>query len=189
MSKPVTRVNILAELGRVLDIEIDALQLIRDNLDDRFVQAVQMISDCCGQVVFTGIGKSGIIATKIAATFRSTGTSAIFLHAGEALHGDLGAVDSKDIIVAIGKSGETSELITLLRALKKNGNCVISITSNTDSTMAALSDLVLDLGITREACPLNLTPTASTTGALACGKARKTPLLQWAVRLVSCSFV
>lgn len=178
MSKPQTQINILAELARVLDIEIDALQLIRDNLDDRFVQAVRMISDCCGQIVFTGVGKSGIIATKIAATFRSTGTSAIFLHAGEALHGDLGAVDSKDIIVAIGKSGETSELNTLLRALKKNGNCVISITSNTDSTMAALSDLVLDLGITREACPLNLTPTASTTGALAVGDALAVALMK-----------
>jgi len=178
MGKPITQVNILADLARVLDIVIEALQLIRDNLDDRFVQAVIMIADCRGQVVFTGIGKSGIIANKIAATFRSTGTSAIFLHAGEALHGDLGAVDSKDIIVAIGKSGETSELNTLLRALKKNSNCVISITSNADSTMAALSDLVLDLRITREACPLNLTPTASTTGALAVGDALAVALMK-----------
>src|SRR5215471_12846253 len=103
MSRPVPEINILAELTRVLDIEIDALKLVRDNLDDRFVQAVYMIANCRGQVVLTGVGKSGIIANKIAATFRSTGTPALFLHAGEALHGDLGVVNPTDIIIAVGK--------------------------------------------------------------------------------------
>jgi len=178
MSRPVTEINILSELARVIDIEIDALKLIRENLDARFADAVRLIADCGDQVIVTGVGKSGIIARKIAATFRSTGTSAQFLHAGEALHGDIGAVHPADIILAVGKSGETAELNALLRALKKNGNKVICITSNADSTMASLSDLVLDLKITQEACPLNLAPTASTTGALVVGDALAVALMK-----------
>ena len=178
MSRFELKINVLAEIARVLDIEIAALQLIRANLDDRFVRATEMIAACHGQVILTGIGKSGIIASKIAATFRSTGTPAFFLHSGEALHGDIGAIRPVDLVIAIGKSGETAELNALLRAVKKNNNHVICITSNADSTMAALSDLVLDLKITQEACPLNLAPTASTTGALAVGDALAVALMK-----------
>jgi len=122
-------------------------------------------------VYVTGTGKSGIIATKIAATLRSTGTPATFLHPSEALHGDIGVVSRNDIVLSIGKSGETSELNELLRVLKKIGTTIIAITSNGESSIAALSDLVLQLKIPREACHLNLAPTASTTAALAVGDA------------------
>jgi arabinose-5-phosphate isomerase len=130
-----------------------------------------MIAGCQGQVLVTGVGKSGIIAQKIASTLRSTGTPATFLHAGDALHGDLGLVGSHDVLLALGKSGETSELNTLLRFSKKNGTRVIAMTSNPGSGLAALADIVLELKIPREACPLNLAPTASTTAALAVGDA------------------
>jgi arabinose-5-phosphate isomerase len=163
--------NIVDQIGDVLDIEIAAIQSVRDNLTANFARAVHMIADCGGQVLVTGMGKSGMIAQKIASTFRSTGTPATFLHAADALHGDLGIVRSQDVMLAIGKSGETSELNTLLRFLKKNGTQIISITANPDSSLAALSDIVLELKIPREACPLNLAPTASTTAALAVGDA------------------
>ena len=116
----------------------------------RFEDAVRFIARAKGQIVVTGIGKSGIIANKIAATFQSTGTPAIFLHASEALHGDIGAVGRYDVMIAIGKSGETSELNDLLRFVKKSGARVISITSNASSAMAKLSDIVLDLKVPRE---------------------------------------
>jgi arabinose-5-phosphate isomerase len=122
-------------------------------------------------VLVSGIGKSGLIGTKIAATLRSTGTPATFLHPGEALHGDIGTVREDDVLLAIGKSGETTELNALLRVVRKIGIPVIAITSNAGSSMAALSDVVIDLQIPREACPLNLAPTASTTAALAVGDA------------------
>jgi arabinose-5-phosphate isomerase len=178
VTRPTNSVDILAEIERVLDIEIEALQSVRATLDGKFAEAVEVIAACKGQVVLTGVGKSGIIATKIAATFRSTGTAAIFLHAGEALHGDIGTVRPGDIVIAVGKSGETSELNTLLRMLKRNGIFVISITSTPTSAMAALSDLVLDLKISKEACPLNLAPTASTTAALAVGDALAVALMK-----------
>src|SRR4029078_11985597 len=143
-----------------------------------FEAAVRMIAGAKGQVVFTGIGKSGIIANKIAATFRSTGTQAIFLHASEALHGDIGMIGRGDVMVAIGKSGETSELNDLLRFVRKSGARVISITSSGTSAMAKLSDIFLNLPVPREACPLNLAPTASTTAALAVGDAIAVTLMK-----------
>src|SRR5262249_4444857 len=152
-----------AELRQVLDIEIEALHSVRNSLDASFVKAVQTIHACKGQLVVTGIGKSGIIAKKIASTLRSTGTAAVFLHSGEALHGDIGLVRPGDVILAVGKSGESRELNSLLRILHKNGNTIIALTSSPGSAMAALSDLILELKIPREACPLNLAPTASTT--------------------------
>jgi arabinose-5-phosphate isomerase len=172
------KIDILKEMTRVIDVEIDALQSVRDNMGTRFEAAVRLIAATKGQVVVTGIGKSGIIANKIAATLRSTGTQAIFLHASEALHGDIGAVGSRDVMIAIGKSGETSELNDLLRFVKKSGARVISITSNPTSAMAKLSDIVLDLKVPREACPLNLAPTASTTAALAVGDAIAVTLMK-----------
>jgi arabinose-5-phosphate isomerase len=172
------QVDILGEIAQVLDIEIEGLQSIRANLTEQFAVAVRMIASCEGQICVTGIGKSGIVATKIAATLRSTGTPATFLHAGEALHGDLGMIRARDVVVAIGKSGETWELNSLLRLLKKSGIKIISITSNAASSMAALSDVVIDLKIPREACPLNLTPTTSTTVALAVGDAIAVALMK-----------
>src|SRR5207244_306166 len=161
----------LREIANVLDIEIEALQSVRQQLSSEFEDAVAMFAACTGQIIVTGLGKSGIIATKIAATLRSTGTPAIFLHAGEALHGDIGMVGSNDVVLAVGKSGETTELNDLLRFLKKSGAKIISLTSNGSSLMSRLSDIVLDLHIPREACPLNLAPTASTTATLAVGDA------------------
>jgi arabinose-5-phosphate isomerase len=171
-------VDILDEIRRVLDIEIEGLQSVRGNLTANFVRAVEVIASSKAHVYVTGLGKSGIIATKIAATLRSTGTPATFLHPSEALHGDVGIVGKDDVILSIGKSGETSELISLLRVLKKSGTTIISITSNSESSMAALSDIVLDLKIDREACPLNLAPTASTTAALAVGDAIAVTLMK-----------
>ena len=172
------KVDILAELRQVLDVEIEALRSVRDHLDDRFDKAVEALQACRGQIVATGIGKSGIIARKIASTFRSTGTPAVFLHAGEALHGDIGIVRPNDVVLAVGKSGESRELNALLRILRKNGTTIIAMTSNPDSAMAELSDVVLDLQIPREACPLNLAPTASTTAALAVGDALAVVLMK-----------
>ena len=172
------KIDILKEMAAVIDIEIEALLQVRDNLGAPFQAAVRMIAEAKGQVVVTGIGKSGIIANKIAATFRSTGTQAIFLHASEALHGDIGMIGRGDVMVAIGKSGETSELNDLLRFVRRSGARVISITSSGTSAMAKLSDIVLDLKIPREACPLNLAPTASTTAALAVGDAIAVTLMK-----------
>src|SRR5438093_9990765 len=141
MAEPRRKVDILAEIQRVLDIEIEALQSVRDSLTGQFVRAVEAIAACKGQIIVTGIGKSGIIANKIAATMRSTGTPATFLHAAEALHGDVGIVRKTDLLIAVGKSGETTELNSLLRVLKRNGTFIIAITSNTESVMAAMSDI------------------------------------------------
>ena len=170
--------DILQEIADVIDIEIEALQSTKQQLGHEFEDAVTLLAGCTGQIIVTGVGKSGIIANKIAATLRSTGTPAVFLHAGEALHGDIGLVQANDLVLAVGKSGETSELNMLLRVLKKNGAKIISITSNDSSSMAKLSDIVLGLQISREACPLNLAPTASTTAALAIGDAIAVTLMK-----------
>jgi len=176
--KKTESVKILEEIAKVLDIEADALRSVRENLTDAFEKAVEVIAGCNGQVCVTGIGKSGIIGAKIAATLRSTGTPAVFLHASEAMHGDVGMVGPRDVVLAIGKSGESQELNALLRILKRNGNVIISITSSSRSAMAELSDIVLCLPIPREACPLNLAPTASTTAALAVGDAIAVTLMK-----------
>src|SRR5499426_3362574 len=170
--------NIVDEIARVLDIEIEALRAVRLNISSAFVRAVEVIAACRGQVLVSGIGKSGIIGTKIAATLRSTGTPAAFLHPGDALHGDVGTVREDDVLLAIGKSGESTELNAVLRVVRKIGIPIIAITSNTGSSMAALSDVVIDLQIPREACPLNLAPTASTTAALAVGDAIAVALMK-----------
>ena len=141
--------GILEEMAKVLDIEIEALQCVRQQLSSEFEEAVKTFAACTGQIIVTGVGKSGIIATKIAATLRSTGTAATFLHAGEALHGDIGMVGPTDVVLAVGKSGETSELNILLRFLKKSGARIISLTSNESSSMAKLSDIVLNLHVPR----------------------------------------
>src|SRR4030095_6523216 len=135
-----TMINILDEITRVLDIEIEALRSVRQNISSAFVRAVEVIAECRGQVLVSGIGKSGIIGTKIAATLRSTGTPATFLHPGDALHGDVGTVQEGDVRLAIGKSGESTDLNALLRIIRKIGIPVVAITSNAGSSMAALSD-------------------------------------------------
>ncbi|MGD1146485.1 MAG: KpsF/GutQ family sugar-phosphate isomerase [Thermoanaerobaculaceae bacterium] len=160
------------ELAReVLTTEADAILRLRDRLDDSFMRAVEMLAGCQGRVVWTGMGKSGIICRKLAATMASTGTPALFLHPAEAIHGDLGMVAPGDVVVLVSNSGETDELVHLVEYLKRFGNPLISITSNPSSTLAGHADIHLNLAVDREACPHNLAPTASTTAALALGDA------------------
>lgn len=153
------------------DIEITALQALRGRLDASFTNAVEMILQCQGRVVVTGIGKSGHIARKIAATLASTGTPAFFMHAAEAIHGDLGMLTGKDILLGISYSGSAQELITIISVAKRIDTKIIAITGNLESELAKNSDIALDAGVEQEACPLNLAPTASTTAALVLGDA------------------
>ena len=160
------------ELAReVLTTEAEAIVRLRDRLGTEFLRAVALVAACPGRVVWTGIGKSGIICRKLAATMSSTGTPALFLHPAEALHGDLGMVAAGDVVVAVSNSGETEELVRLVEVVKRLGTTLISLTSNPDSALARNSDVHLDLAVDREACPHNLAPTASTTAALALGDA------------------
>jgi arabinose-5-phosphate isomerase len=142
-----------------------------ENLDESFDRAVDMIHACAGRVIWTGMGKSGIICRKIAATMRSTGTPALFMHPAEAIHGDLGMVTRGDLVVAVSQSGATEEVLELLEMLRRIGVNLIAVTSNPASPLAASADLHLDLGVRREACPFDLAPTASTTASLALGDA------------------
>jgi len=162
---------------RVLKIEATALDVLASRLDARFDHAVELLADCRGRVILTGMGKSGIIARKIAATFSSTGTPSLFLHPAEALHGDLGAVVAGDVVVALSYSGETEEVVRLLEPIKRLDLRLISLTSAPASTIAASSDVALDVRIAEEACPLGLAPTTSTTVMLALGDALALALL------------
>jgi len=160
------------ELAReVLTTEADAILRLRDRLDASFLRAAEMLAGCQGRVVWSGMGKSGIICRKLAATMASTGTPALFLHPAEAIHGDLGMVAPGDVVVVVSNSGETDELVHLVEYLKRLGNPLIAITSNPSSTLAGHADIHLNLAVDREACPHNLAPTASTTAALALGDA------------------
>ncbi len=161
----------LASAHRTLAIEIKALQALDARLDDSFSQAVAMILNGQGRVVVTGIGKSGHIAKKIAATLASTGTPAFFMHAAEAIHGDLGMLTQQDIVLAISYSGSGSELLTVLSVAKRMGAKLIAMTGHPKSDLAVNADLHLNVHVTQEACPLNLAPTASTTATLALGDA------------------
>lgn len=156
---------------RVLQMEAAAITALIDRLDETFDRAVRMIYDCQGRVIATGMGKSGIISRKIAATLASTGTSAFFLHPAEATHGDLGVIQQNDVLLAISHSGETPEILRLLEAIRRIGAHIIAITGNPASTLALAADVALDCQVLEEACPLNLVPTASTTAALAMGDA------------------
>ncbi len=155
----------------VLQGEAEAILRLRDRLDHSFERAVDLLAQCRGRVVWTGMGKSGIICRKLAATMASTGTPAMFLHPAEAIHGDLGMVTPADVVVAISNSGTTDELLRLVEYLKRLGIPLVAITSNPSSPLAQYADVHLDLGVTREACPNNLAPTASTTASLALGDA------------------
>lgn len=155
----------------VLTTEAEAILRLRDRLDASFLRAVELITECRGRVVWTGMGKSGIICRKLAATMASTGTPALFLHPAEAIHGDLGMVTSEDLVVAVSNSGETEEIVRLVELLKRLEVKLIGISSNPSSTLARYADVHLCLWVDREACPHNLAPTASTTAALALGDA------------------
>jgi len=162
---------IRASATRTFSIEIQALQALQGRLDARFEQAVALILGCQGRVVVTGIGKSGHVARKIAATLASTGTPAFFMHAAEAIHGDLGMLTGEDILLAISYSGSAQELITIISVAKRMGTRIIAMTGHAESDLARSADLSLDAAVAQEACPLNLAPTASTTAALVLGDA------------------
>ncbi len=162
---------------RVLRIEADAVMALIDRIDVHFEQAVDMILNCEGRVVVTGMGKSGHIGRKIAATLASTGTPALFLHPAEGIHGDLGMVTRGDTVIALSNSGETEEITRMLPSLKRLGINIIALTGNPESTLAKNSDAVIDVGVKEEACPLGLAPTASTTATLAMGDALAVVLL------------
>lgn len=160
------------ELAReVLDIEAEGLAAVRGQLDHSFEEALALLAGCKGRVVVTGIGKSGLVGRKIAATLSSTGTPAFFLHPVEGAHGDLGMIRPEDVVLALSNSGETAELNALLPTLRSLGAPVVGMTANPDSPMARLSDVTIQVSVPREACPLNLAPTTSTTAQLAVGDA------------------
>jgi arabinose-5-phosphate isomerase len=162
---------------KVLRIEADAIANLIDRLGGEFDRALDLLFDCRGRVIVTGMGKSGIICRKIAATLSSTGTSAWFLHPAEAIHGDLGAIREDDVVLALSHSGETEELLRLLESIRRIGARLIALTGHPGSTLARAADVTLDCGVTEEACPMNLVPTASTTAALALGDALAMTLL------------
>ncbi|MDO9025625.1 KpsF/GutQ family sugar-phosphate isomerase [Zwartia sp.] len=161
----------LTSAHRTLALEAQAIVDLKNRLDDQFTQAVSLILACSGRVVVCGLGKTGHIARKIAATFASTGTPSFFLHAAEAIHGDIGMLGGQDLLIALSYSGNGQELLTILPAAHRLGVQVIAITGHAQSELARLSDVHLDISVSQEACPLNLAPTASTTTALALGDA------------------
>ena len=174
-----TRKATLLERGkRVVRLECEALAEVERRLDERFTQAVQLVADAPGRVIVAGVGKSGLIGRKIAATFTSTGTPATFLHPVDSVHGDLGIVGEGDVAILISKSGETDELVALLQHLKRFGVRTIAITGVIESTLARHSDVALDSWVREEACTHDLAPTTSTTAALALGDALAVALLE-----------
>lgn len=168
----------LTEGRRVLAIEARAVESLINRLDDRFAKAVELLFQCKGKVVVSGMGKSGLVGQKIAATMASTGTPAFFLHPAEGIHGDLGMVGRADVVIAISNSGETQEILQLLPYVERMGIPVVAMTGRMTSTLAKNSDVALDVSVSEEACPMGLAPTASTTATLAMGDALAVALLQ-----------
>lgn len=168
---------VIEKAKQVLKIEGEAILSLIDRIDDNFVKAVDLLDKCKGRVVITGIGKSGIIGKKISATLASTGIPSLFLHAADAVHGDIGMITRKDLVIAISYSGETDEILNLLPTIKRFDVILVSITGNIHSTLANKSDITLDASVKEEACPLGLIPTASTTATLALGDALALALL------------
>ncbi|SKD05479.1 KpsF/GutQ family protein [Burkholderia sp. CF099] len=168
----------VASAARVFEVEARAVAALAARLDDNYSKAVRTIIDSTGRVIVCGMGKSGIVGRKIAATLSSTGTPAFFMHPAEAYHGDLGMVQRSDVFIAISNSGETNEVIQLLPFLRQNGNKMIAFTGNPSSTLAKAAHCHLDIGVETEACPLQLAPTASTTAALAMGDALAVTLME-----------
>ncbi len=177
MSNPTETDTILDRARTVLQIEAAAIRGLAARLDDRFIAALALLASCSGRVIVTGMGKSGIIARKIAATLSSTGTAAYFLHPAEAVHGDLGVIQPDDLLLALSQSGETPEILRLLETLKRLGSRLIAITGTPSSALGQAADVTLDCHVDSEACPMNLVPTASTTAALALGDALAMTLL------------
>jgi arabinose-5-phosphate isomerase len=170
--------DLLKRAAEVLRVESNGILSMIDRLDESFVRAVELLGGCRGKIVVTGVGKSGLICRKIAATLASTGTPSFFIHAGDGVHGDLGMVMKDDVILALSNSGETDELLKVLPHFKFHGLKVIVMTGNPESTLAKAGDVVLNVGVRDEACPLGLAPTTSTTAALAMGDALAVVLLE-----------
>lgn len=162
----------------VIEIQTGAIQALSARIDENFISACECILDCQGRVVVIGIGKSGHVGSKVAATMASTGTPAFFVHPAEAVHGDLGMIQAGDVVLALSNSGETDEVNTILPLLKRIGVTIIAMTGNPQSTLARHSDIHLDVGVEKEACPLGLAPTSSTTAALVMGDALAVALLE-----------
>ena len=171
--------EIISIAKQVIQVESEAVALMNDRINQKFESAVQAIFDCSGRLIVSGMGKSGLISQKIASTMASTGTPSYFVHPGEAIHGDLGMITKNDVILIISNSGETMELIQLLPALKKKQLTVIGLIGKKESTLAVKSDIYLDTSIKKEACTLDLAPTASTTATLAMGDALAVSLLEF----------
>ena len=178
MPQKLTSDELLALAGEVLDIESRAVKSLRSRLGQDFVAACDLCLDTPGRIVVTGMGKSGHIGSKIAATLASTGTPAFFMHPADASHGDLGMITGHDVLLAVSYSGETDEVVTILPLVKRMGASLLSLTGNPKSTLAKAADVHLDVSVTEEACPLNLAPTASTTATLAMGDALAVALLK-----------
>lgn len=179
MAKKLSNDELLDLARETLEIEARAVQRMSSRLSDDFATACHLCMATTGRVVVTGMGKSGHIASKIAATLASTGTPAFFMHPAEASHGDLGMITDQDLLLAISYSGESDEIITFLPLVKRLGAKLVTMTGNPDSTLANAADVHLDVGVTEEACPLNLAPTASTTATLAMGDALAVALLKY----------
>ncbi len=171
-----TSINDLAK--EVFDIEAKSILRLKENIGENFDKAIEILYNCKGRVIVTGMGKSGLIGKKIAATLSSTGTPSYFLHPAESTHGDSGIITKQDVVIAISNSGETQELLNLLPIIKRFGVMMIGMTGKMGSTLAQASDVVLDISVEREACPLNKAPTASTTATLAMGDALAVCLLE-----------
>ncbi len=173
-----TREEIIEEGRRVVEVELEAVEALLERIDDSFAEAVEILYNCRGRVVLTGMGKSGIIARKIAATMASTGTPSFFLHPAEGVHGDLGMITRGDVVIAISNSGNTKEVLEVVPVVKRLGLKLIAMTGNRNSELARRADVVLDVSVKREACPLGLAPTASTTATLVMGDALAMALLK-----------
>jgi arabinose-5-phosphate isomerase len=172
-----SRQSIIDKGKATIRIEAEAVADLEQRIDERFAHAVEVMYACRGRVVVTGMGKSGIIARKIVATFNSTGTPALFLHPSDAVHGDLGMVRSEDVAICISKSGDTAELVNLIPLLRRGGIPIVAMLGNASSKIAQISDIVLDVSVREEACPHDLAPTSSTTATLALGDALAIALL------------
>lgn len=174
-----TVTQIFNKFTEILSVEAHAIEHAASQLNEQIVsRTIEILKDCDSKIIVTGVGKSGVIAQKIAQTLTSTGTVSVFVHPSDALHGSLGVISKGDVVIALSNSGETDEILLLLPALKKRGVCLISIVGNVNSTLARNSDVVLNASVDREACPLNLAPTASTTVALALGDAVAMTLME-----------
>ncbi len=178
MTHPLDAQQLLARGQRVLETEIAAIAAVRERLQDTFVEACRLLHDCKGRVVVSGMGKSGHIGNKVAATLASTGTPAFFLHPAEAGHGDIGMITADDVFLALSNSGDTPELLTILPVIKRLGIPIVVMTGRPLSTLAKAADVVLDVSVPEEACPHNLAPTASTTATLAMGDAIAVAILE-----------